>query len=326
MEGCPSGVIVVTDHQPLTHYMDQPVLSRVQTRWLRLGLFQSIRPTVKYQPGKANIVADALSQSQRPAAEESEEATAEEEVLQLTSSLVERQAEDLQMWKRAYQEDPKLKTVLSKLRQGLSCGGQYLTPAGLLAVKQGDLQKLVVPRSLRQQIMRENHNVPSVGHVGMRRTLELVDRHFHWRGLRGDVLQYVKTCPTCQVVKSNNRAKASLLRPLEIPSRKWAHITMNLVTDLPESNGYTAIAVFMDKLTKMVHLASCTKKVTAMEYAKLFVDHVFRLHDLPEVIISDRDPRFTGKFWKLLFDLLGTDLRSSIAFHPQTGGQSERMI
>ena len=63
-----------------------------------------------------------------------------------------------------------------------------------------------------------------------------------------------------------------------------------------------------------------------MEYAKLFVDHVFHLHGLPEVIISDRDPRFTSKFWKGLFDLLGTDLRFSTAFHPQTDGQSERAI
>ena len=63
-----------------------------------------------------------------------------------------------------------------------------------------------------------------------------------------------------------------------------------------------------------------------MEYARLFVDHVFRLHGLPEVIISDRDPRFTSKFWKGLFDLLGTDLRFSTAFHPQTNGQSERAI
>ena len=79
---------------------------------------------MKYQPGKANIVADALSQSQRPAAEEIEEATTEkEEVLQLTSSSVEPRAEDLQTWKRAYQEDPKLKIVLSKLCQGQPCCG-----------------------------------------------------------------------------------------------------------------------------------------------------------------------------------------------------------
>ena len=67
------------------------------------------------------------------------------------------------------------------------------------------------------------------------------------------------------MVKSENRAKAALLRPLEIPSRKWAHVTTDLVTDLPESNGYMAIAVFVDKLTKMVHLAYFTKEMTAME-------------------------------------------------------------
>ena len=94
---------------------------------------------MKYQPGKANIVANALSRSQRPAGKESEEATAEEEtVLQLTSSAVEPQAKDLQTWKQAYHEDPRLRTVLYKLRQGLPCGGQYLTPVGLLVVKQGD--------------------------------------------------------------------------------------------------------------------------------------------------------------------------------------------
>ena len=291
-----------------------------------MGLFQSIRPTIKYQPRKANIVADALSQSQRPVAEEpnqAEETTAWEEVLLLSSSSIEPQAEDLQKWKKAYQEDPKLRIVLQKLRQGQQCGGQFLTPAGFLAVKQGDQQKLAVPQSLRQQIMRENHNVPSVGHVGMHRTLELVDRHFHWRGLRSDVLQYMKTYPTYQMVESDSREKAGLLRPLEIPLGKWAHVTTNLVIDLPDSDGCMAVAVFVDKLTKMVHLAFCTKEVIAMEYVKLFVDHVFRLHGLPKVIISNRDPCFTSKFWKYLFDLLNTDLCFSIAFHPQTDGQSE---
>ena len=99
------------------------------------------------------------------------------------------------------------------------------------------------------------------------------------------------------MMKSNSRAKAGLLQPLEIPSRKWAHVTTNLVTDLLESSGFTAIAVFVDKLTKMVHFSGTTKEVTAMEYAQIFIDTVFRLHGLPKVIISDWDPRFTGKFW-----------------------------
>ena len=86
------------------------------------------------------------------------------------------------------------------------------------------------------------------------------------------------------------------------------HVTTGLVTDLPESDGYTNIAVFIDELTKMVNFFLCQKEVDAMEYARIFVDTVFRLHGLPKVIISDHDPCFTGKFWESLFDLLGTDL------------------
>ena len=127
-------------------------------------------------------------------------------------------------------------------------------------------------------------------------------------------------------MKSDNRAKARLLQPLEIPTKKWVHVTIDMVTDLLESDGYTAIAVFVDKLTKMVHFAPCRKEVDAMEYAWIFVDTMLKLHGLPEVIISDRDPRFTGKFWESLFDLLSTDLRFSTAYHPQIDGQSERMI
>ena len=72
-------------------------------------------------------------------------------------------------------------------------------------------------------------------------------------------------------------------------------VTTDLIIDLPVSSGFMAIAVFVDKLTKMVHFARTTKEVTAMEYARIFVDMVFRLHGLPEVIISDRDPRFYRK-------------------------------
>ena len=82
----------------------------------------------------------------------------------------------------------------------------------------------------------------------------------------------------------------------------------------------------MDKLTKKVHLAYYTKEVIAMEYVKIFVDHVLRLHGLLEVIIFDWDPCFTNKLWKSLFDLLGTDLWFSTVFHLQTDSQSEQMI
>ena len=128
------------------------------------------------------------------------------------------------------------------------------------------------------------------------------------------------------MIKVDNRKKAKPLQLIPPPERKWSQVTTDLVTDLPESEGYTAVAVFIDRLMKQVHFAPCTKEVTASDYARIFVDTVFRHHGLPEVIISDRDPRFTSKFWTTLFELLGTDLRFSTAFHPQTDGQSEVMI
>jgi hypothetical protein len=86
---------------------------------------------------------------------------------------------------------------------------------------------------------------------------------------------------------------------------------------------YDAVLVFCDKLTKMVHLAACTKETDAFETAKLVRDRVFAVHGMPESIISDRDARFTGHFWKALMKLLGVNHKLSTAFHPQTDGQTE---
>ena len=109
-------------------------------------------------------------------------------------------------------------------------------------------------------------------------------------------------------MKSDNRKKAGEMQPIPLPERAWQQITTDLVTNLPESDGKTAIAIFVDRLTKMTHMVPCTKEVTASQYARLFVDNVFRLHGMPQVLISDRDPRFVSKFWDELFSLLGTDL------------------
>ena len=322
IEGCPGGVTVLTDHQPLRTLMEQEVLTRIQTRWLRLGLFQSISPVIRYTPGKANVIADALSRSRQGPTEESQEGAAE---LSYSASTVVPTAE-VQLWQSAYEEDPVLQEAVQRLKSHQSCGRYQMDSQGLLYLQQDGRQKLVVPTSLRQRILRECHDIPSVGHVGIRRTVELLNRTYYWKGMRGDATSYVHTCPTCQMVKADHRKQAGPLQPIPPPERKWSQVTTDLVTDLPEAEGYTAVAVFVDRLTKRVHFAPCTKEVTASDYARIFVDTVFRHHGMPEVIISDRDPRFTSKFWTTLFDLLGTDLRFSTAFHPQTDGQSEVMI
>ncbi|GMF55246.1 unnamed protein product [Phytophthora fragariaefolia] len=93
----------------------------------------------------------------------------------------------------------------------------------------------------------------------------------------------------------------------------------------PDNKRRTGIVVFVDRFSKMVHLAAVPAEVTAKQTARLFVDVVFRHHGMPIDIVSDRDPRFTARFWQEVFTLLGTQLSMSTADHPQTNGQTERV-
>ena len=130
----------------------------------------------------------------------------------------------------------------------------------------------MVPQEMRQKILQENHDVPTVGHVGVQRTVDLVKWTYWWRSLWGDAAHYVRSCPVCQRMKSDNRKKAGALQPIPLPERAWQQITTDLVMDLLEPDGKTAVAVFVDRLTKMVHFFPCTKEITAAKYARLFVN------------------------------------------------------
>jgi hypothetical protein len=116
-----------------------------------------------------------------------------------------------------------------------------------------------------------------------------------------------------------------LLQSLDVPGTRWETVSMDLITKLPETtSGNDAIIVFVDKFSKMVHYAATTTTCTAVDVARIFFDTVVKLHGVPKHIISDRDPRFTSKFWKQLWNLLGTQLKMSTSHHPQTDGQTER--
>ena len=112
LEGCLGGVNVVIDHQPLTLLMQQATLSRVQSRWIRLGFFQSIQPSITYQPRKANILADALSRNKwvefdAEEAEDIEESNQAQELVVLTRSSIVAN-EEIKEWKTAQEEDPRV--------------------------------------------------------------------------------------------------------------------------------------------------------------------------------------------------------------------------
>ena len=145
--------------------------------------------------------------------------------------------------------------------------------------------------------MAEHHDAKTTGHCGIERTQELIQRDFWWKGMRQDIAHYVRTCPVYQVMKSENRAKKGLRQAIPLPTQKFEQLTIDLVIDLPESKGYTAVAVFVDRLTKFVKFIPRQKELTAEGYAELFLQHIFRQFGVPRIIISDRDPRFLSNFW-----------------------------
>jgi hypothetical protein len=101
---------------------------------------------------------------------------------------------------------------------------------------------------------------------------------------------------------------------------------MDFITDLPPSSrhSYDAVLVVVCRLTKMAHFIPCTKTTTAEATARLVLDHVVKLHGLPDDIVSDRGPQFASRFWARFFELIGTKINLSSAFHPQSNGQAER--
>jgi len=110
-----------------------------------------------------------------------------------------------------------------------------------------------------------------------------------------------------------------------IPEKPWSHISADFITKLPLAQGYDSILVVVNRLTKMAHFIPTIEKTTAGGLARLFRDNVWKLHGLPESIISDRGPQFAAGVMKELNAMLGIDSKLSTAFHPQTDGQTERM-
>jgi hypothetical protein len=148
---------------------------------------------------------------------------------------------------------------------------------------------------------------------------------YWWYGMKRDIVEYVSLCDTCQRVKAEHQRPAGLLQPLKIPEWKWEEIGMDFIVGLPRTQaGYDSIWVIVDRLTKVAHFIPVKMTYSGAKVAELYMSRIMCLHGVPKAIMSDRGSQFTSKFWEKLHESMDTKLNFSLAYHPQTDGQTER--
>ena len=196
---------------------------------------------------------------------------------------------------------------------------------GKLVLKE---EKVYVPKDkeLRAEVIRLHHDVLAVGHGGRWKTVELVTRNYWWPGVTRDVRKYVEECDLYQRMKNRMKELAGKLKLSEVPKKSWSHLMVDFITKLLVVVGKDMILVVCDWLSKMTYFVATTKETSAEGLARLFQDNVWKLHELPESVVSDKRLQFAAELTKKLNRMLGIEMRLSItAFHPQTDGQTEQM-
>jgi len=241
--------------------------------------------------------------------------------------MVEFQSNEKELLQKAAEQDSEQQTIKKALEEArLEMKGVAL---GLCQWKDDLLWyqgKIWIPNEekLRIELIKKHHDIPTTGHGGTAKTTELIQRKYYWPHMRDLIKKYVKNCDICQRTKAVRHTPYGLLQPNQVLEKPWKSISMDFITDLPKSEGYDAILVVIDRLTKMSYFIPCHKDMNARQFAKSFIKEIFRLHGLPNDIITDRGTIFTSDLWKETTKLLGIERRLSTAFHPQTDGQTER--
>ncbi len=178
---------------------------------------------------------------------------------------------------------------------------------------------------LRERLVKLFHSSTIGGHSGLLHTYQRVKRHFHWKGMKKQIEEQVRACEVCAQNKTDTQAYPRLLQPLPVPNQVWEDICMDFIEALPKSEGKDNILVVVDRLTKYARFVPLKHPFTATDIAWVFMDTVYKLHGCPRSIVTDRDKIFTSQFWRELFQLLGTQLKMSTSYHPETDGQTERV-
>ncbi|GKA93760.1 reverse transcriptase domain-containing protein [Tanacetum coccineum] len=279
--------VIYTDHKSLQHIFSQKELNMRQRRWIEL--FSDYDCEIRYHPGKANVVADALSRKERVKPKRVRAMN-----MTLQSSIKDR---ILAAQKEAVDESAGLQKGLDEMIEQRSDGTLYYLDQIWVPLK-GDVRTL---------IMDEAHKSKYSVHPGADKMYyDLRDRYW-WPGMKKDITVYVSKCLTCLKVKAEHQRPSGLLQQPEIPEWKWERISMDFMTKLPRtSSGHDTIWVIVDRLTKSAHFLPMLEDYKLDRLARLYLNEIVARY------VNTRGIR--------------NPLNMSKAYHPKTDGQSERTI
>ncbi|MBW0499257.1 hypothetical protein O181_038972 [Austropuccinia psidii MF-1] len=186
----------------------------------------------------------------------------------------------------------------------------------------------IIDRDHTSLILQECHDYPYVGHISEDRNKERIASTAWWLKWEQAFGEYINTFEEFQKANRKHWKKYGLLQQIEEPKHPWETINMNWVTGLVPGGkeNFNSYLIIVDSLSKSMRCLPFPKEDTAMDTALLFWNNIISTCRVPKIIISGRDPKFTSEIWTKLYDMLGTKLAFSTAYHPQTDGLVERIM
>ncbi len=345
LEGFADPINIVTDHKNLEYFSTTKILTRRQVRWSKyLSQFNLV---IRFRPGKLGGKPDALTRrwDVYPKEGDSQYAAVNPHNFrpvftqeQLSASLRATFLEGPTLRASAIMNIDKLHLDIKQAQLSDSvasdgfCQAKSSTPisSSQWSVDESDILRLdnciYVPDSedLRLRVLQNNHNHILAGHFGQNWTLELVRQSYTWPQMHEYVCHYVKSCMVCGRNKTPRHRPYGLLKPLLVLEHPWDSISMDFIEQLPDSNGFTAILVVIDRTSKQAIFIPTHDTINSEELARLFVIHVFSKHGVPNHITSDCGSEFVSQFMRTLAKALDMELHFTSGYHPEADGQTER--
>jgi len=295
LEGARSKFEIWTDHKNLEYFMKAQKLNRRQAHWaLYLSRFDfTLKHVLGMKMGKADGLSRRADWKVGVKKDNKNQIFIKDNwICSMQEIIVEGPEVDiLEKIKKARSKNEEIVKVVEEMKKAgvKELRGNEWQIEGDLVLKEG---KVYMPKDeeLRVEVIRLHHDVLAVGHGGRWKTVELITRNYWWPGVTKDVGKYVEGCDLCQRMKNRTEELAGKLKLSEVLKKPWSYLMVDFITKLPVVAGKDAILVVCDQLSKMTHFVATTEETSAEGLARLFRDNVWKLHGLPESVVSDRGP------------------------------------